>query len=245
VHGQDPIVLDLGTGLRFWGETLAADGSFRGTALVTHLHWDHVQGLPFFTPVDRPGACLDIYGPTQEEGSLGQVFDDLMRPPYFPVRAAELRGKIQFHDVNEGDIAIGSAKVKVCRVPHPGPTVGYRIDWDGVSIAYVSDHQGPPDHWTVDRDVLELCHGVDLLIHDAQYTDAEWDQKSHWGHCTTDFAVAVAAQARARRLVLFHHDPARSDDEVDRLLKEAQDKATEYGVDEVVAAAEGLTISYD
>ena len=93
VPGEDPIVFDIGTGLRFWGETLPTDGSFRGTALVTHMHWDHVQGLPFFVPVDRPGARLDIYGPTQDEGSLAEVFNDLMKPPYFPVRAAELRAR--------------------------------------------------------------------------------------------------------------------------------------------------------
>src|SRR5688572_18529000 len=105
VPGCDPIVLDLGTGLRFWGQTQPTDGSFRGAALVTHLHWDHVQGLPFFAPVDRPGARLDIYGPKQENGlSLEEAFEEFMRPPYFPVRASDLRGTIAFHDLDEGDV---------------------------------------------------------------------------------------------------------------------------------------------
>jgi phosphoribosyl 1,2-cyclic phosphodiesterase len=238
-------VLDIGTGLRFWGETLPTDGTFRGTALVTHLHWDHVQGLPFFVPIDRPGAQFDIYAPDQgEEGELSAVFDNLMRPPYFPVRARDLRGDIRFHGVIEADLAIGDAKVKVRPVPHPGPTVGYRIDWDGLSVAYISDHQQPLEGNGVVDSVLELCEGVDLLIHDAQYTPDEFEQKKHWGHCTIEYAVQVARESSARCLVLFHHDPARDDDSVDRLLVEARRMGERAGIDEVVAAYEGLTFAF-
>lgn len=245
VPGESPIVFDIGTGLRLWGATLPADGSFSGTALVTHMHWDHVQGLPFFTPIDRVGATLDVYGPTPEEGPWGDVFRDLMKPPYFPVRPDELRGDIRFHDVNDDDIAFGNAKVKVRPVPHTGPNNGYRVDWNGVSVAYVSDHQGPSGLDTVSEAVLELCDGVDLLIHDAQYTPAEWEQKAHWGHCTIDYAVFVAREAGARSLALFHHDPAHGDDEMDRLLVDARHTAERLGVDEVMAAYEGLTVSFE
>src|SRR5437879_4111372 len=100
VPGEDPIVFDIGTGLRFWGEKLPQDGSFHGTALVTHLHWDHVQGLPFFVPIDRPGATFDVYGPTPDECSWGEGFHVFMRPPYFPVTPFDLRGDIRFHDLN-------------------------------------------------------------------------------------------------------------------------------------------------
>jgi phosphoribosyl 1,2-cyclic phosphodiesterase len=247
VADEDPIVCDIGTGLRFWGETLPSDGSFRGSALVTHLHWDHVQGLPFFVPADRPGAQFDVYGPTQEEGPLGEVFGDLMRPPYFPVRAADLRGDIRFHDVLDGSLALGNAKVTVRPVPHPGPTVGYRIEWDGVVVAYLSDHQEPPDgSMRIPDAVLELCDGADLLVHDAQYLPEEFEEKKDWGHCTVDFAVQVAKESGARTLVLFHHDPSRGDEAVDQLLVGARRTAERIGgVDEVIAAAEGLTISYD
>ncbi len=243
--GEDPIVFDLGTGLRYFGETQPLDGSFRGTALVSHIHWDHVQGLPFFPPADRVGARFDVYGPTPDGMSLAQAFDEFMRPPYFPVRAADLRGDIRFHDVDHGDFAVGAAKVQVRPVPHCGPTVGYRVDWHGASVAYVSDHQAPLDRsWSIDEAVLELCDGVDLLIHDAQYTAEEWEEKAHWGHCTVEYAVDVAVEARARRLALFHHDPSHDDTTVDRLLEDARARAGDR-VEEVLAAFEGLTISFD
>lgn len=244
--GEEPIVLDLGTGLRFWGQTQPADGTFVGSALVTHIHWDHVQGLPFFVPVDRPGARLDVYGPPQVGETLEHAFDELMRPPYFPVRASELRGAITFHDVGEGDMVVGDAKVQVRSVPHCGPTNGYRISRDSVTVAYVSDHQAPMDgSLEVAESVLELCDGVDLLIHDAQYTPEEFTEKRHWGHCSVDYAVHVAKEAGVRRLALFHHDPSHGDDEVDAMLRRAQAIAARSGIEEVLAASEGLTISFE
>ena len=241
VDNEPPIIFDLGTGLRFYGLTQPTDGTFKGTALVTHIHWDHVQGLPFFVPVDRVGAELDVWGPTQEEGPLGEVFGDFMRPPYFPVHFSELRGDIRFHDAKDDDVAIGNAKVRVRPVPHCGPTVGYRVDWDGASVAYISDHQAPLELDRVADSVLELCDGVDLLIHDAQYTPAEFAEKSHWGHCTVDYAVLVAKQAGARRLALFHHDPSHDDDFVAKLESNARCLGAMAGV-EVFAAYEGLSL---
>jgi ribonuclease BN (tRNA processing enzyme) len=123
--------------------------------------------------------------------------------------------------------------------------VGYRVDWDGRSVAYVSDHQAPLTLDTVAEPVLELCDGVDLLIHDAQFTRPEFAEKSHWGHCTVDYAVRVAKEAGARKLVLFHHDPSHCDETMDRLVDEARALPDAAGVDEVVAAAEGLEITLD
>jgi phosphoribosyl 1,2-cyclic phosphodiesterase len=245
VPGEDPIVFDIGTGLRFWGQTLPQDGSFHGSALVSHMHWDHVQGLPFFVPIDRPGATFDVYGPTAEECSWGQGFANFMRPPYFPVTPSDLRGDIRFHDLNHDGLVLGNAKVTSRPVPHIGPTNGYRIEWNGVTVCYISDHQAPPAQDEVHPNVLELADGADLLIHDAQYTPAEWDQKSHWGHCTVDYALLVAKEAGAKTLALFHHDPAHDDDDMDRLLEKARTRAAAEGVHEVVAAYEGLTISYE
>jgi ribonuclease BN (tRNA processing enzyme) len=237
-------VLDLGTGLRFWGETLEAGRPFRGSALVSHIHWDHVQGLPFFVPVLRPGSVLDVYGPPTEEGSLGQSFEAFMRPPFFPVRTGDLLGDIRFHDAADCDLEIDGAKVKVRSVPHVGPTNGYRVELGGAAVAYVSDHQMPLDgsHAVADS-VLELCDGVDLLIHDAQFTVDEFPAKADWGHCTVDFAVFVAREAGARCLALFHHDPAHDDDQLDDILDHARRLARPAGSLEVIAAQENLTVA--
>ncbi len=241
--GEPPIVLDLGTGLRFWGMSQPTDGSFRATALVTHIHWDHVQGLPFFVPVDRPGARLDIYGPRQDEGPLAQVFGEFMKPPYFPVHFTDLRGDIRFHDVLEEDFSVGTAKVRVRPVPHCGPTVGYRVEWDGASVVYISDHQAPLGLDTVADSVLELCDGADLLIHDAQYTPEEFAEKSHWGHCTVNYALLVAKESGVRQVALFHHDPAHDDDFIDGLYAKACATGRKYGLEKVIAAAEGMSLT--
>jgi phosphoribosyl 1,2-cyclic phosphodiesterase len=242
--GMDPIVLDLGTGLRFWGDTLPLDGSFHGMALVTHLHWDHVQGLPFFVPINQPGATLDVYAPRQTEASVAEEFGNFMRPPYFPVRASDLAGDITFNDAARTDLTWGPATIRVRDVPHVGATNGYRIEIGGRSIAYISDHQQPIDGFEVADSVLELCDGADLVIHDAQYNPEEFRRKSTWGHCTVDYAVKVASEAGARSLALFHHDPSHLDADVDRLLAGARDTAARLGFGEVIAAAEGTTVSF-
>lgn len=240
--GELPLMLDLGTGIRAFGATQPLDGTFAATALVSHLHWDHVQGLPFFPPVDREGAQLDIYAPAQGGERLGETFGRLMAPPFFPITYQDLRGRITWHEVVDDDFAIPGGKVKARPVPHCGETAGYRVEIGGYTIAYISDHQAPAELDRVDDAVLELCDGADLLIHDAQYTTDEFREKLHWGHCTVDYAVLVAREAGARHLVLYHHDPAHGDDDLDRLLEGARRTAARLGVDEVSSAYEGLEI---
>ena len=250
-EGQTPIVFDLGTGLRNYGTALVEQGraaGFRASVLLSHLHWDHVQGLPFFVPTHDPDTNVSVYGPRQNEGPLGEVFAGLMRPPYFPIRPDQLVGTVSFHDAGDDNFAVGEAKVHSRWIRHVGPTLGYRVEWDGVTIAYLSDHgQGcgvghEDDH--IPNDVLELCDGVDLLIHDAQHTQAEFEQKRHWGHCTVDYAVHVAKEAGAGTLALFHHDPSHSDDQVDMLERNAQEESARVDGAEVVAAAEGMVLRF-
>jgi phosphoribosyl 1,2-cyclic phosphodiesterase len=245
--GQAPVVFDLGTGLRSYGEQIA--GEFNGSVLLTHLHWDHVQGLPFFVPLHCPGSAVDVYGPRQEGGPLADVFAELMRPPFFPIRPRDLGGDLRFHDTGDDDFPVGHAKVRSRWVRHVGPTLGFRLELNGVSVAYIPDH-GPgcvPDHADdyVPHEVLELCDGVDLLIHDAQHTVEEWGPKRDWGHCTIDYAVQVAREAGARKLALFHHDPAHGDDMIDDIRRDANDLASRIGAPEVVAAYEGLRVDLD
>jgi len=242
--GELPIVLDLGTGLRLWGLTLPLDGSFKGIALVSHLHWDHVQGLPFFGPVNMPGAELEIIAPTQEDGPLREVIGGFLRPPYFPVTIDALAGRFTYTEVIETTIERGGWTITTASVPHVGLTLGFRVEHCGVSVAYVPDHQQPGCGSTsVSESVLALAQGADLLIHDAQYTDIEFAQKFDWGHCTIDYAVEVARQARARRLALFHHDPLHDDDQLDALASHAARLGASAGLVEVMAASEGMRVS--
>jgi len=186
IDGEPPIILDLGSGLRPFGVDLDRAGGepARLVALLTHLHWDHLIGLPFFSSVMRPGASLDVYGPRQDGPGLHELVDQVVQPPFFPVRVQDLAGSIAFHEVGDDDLAIGSAKVRVRQVPHVGTTLGFRIEADGASLAYVSDHQPPVDRQTVAAGVLELCADADLVIHDGQYTEEEMEVKGTWGHST-------------------------------------------------------------
>lgn len=240
---DDPILLDLGTGLRYFGADQGAGSQLRAHALVTHLHWDHVQGLPFCQPLLLAGSTLSVYGPAHDGVGFAEAFDELMRPPFFPVTRQDLPSEISFFTIAEGVHEIAGAKVTALEVPHTDTTFGYRIERDGFSVAYVSDHQQPVDGESVEPGVLELCRGVDVLIHDAQYTPEEFARKPTWGHCTVAYAVRVAAAAGVGQLVLFHHDPSHDDDTLDRLFAEAQETGRSLGVHSIAAAYEGLSIT--
>lgn len=239
--GERPLLLDLGTGLRYAAKTLPA-GPFDGTALLTHLHWDHLQGLPFFGPILAAGARLDVYGPEQADGrTMADTLAALITPPSFPVPLFDLPGDIRVHDVGDTTFEVGGYRVTSRLIPHNGATCGFRIEWGGRSLVYVPDHQQPDDPLHVADSVRELCDGADLLIHDAQYTPSEFHEKRTWGHCTVEYAVGVAAQCRVKRLALFHHDPAHDDPMLDELERQAALCAHGFGV-EVFAAKEGATV---
>jgi phosphoribosyl 1,2-cyclic phosphodiesterase len=241
--GQDPLLLDMGTGLRYYGKKVPSDQLFRGNCLLTHLHWDHVQGLPFFAPLLREGSSLAVYGPAQDDGrTLEEVVSCTIRPPLFPVSVDELPGTVTFHDTADSEFEIGAFNVMARLIPHLGPTLGFRVEFNGRSVAYLSDHQQPFDgSYSAAPGALDLVEGVDLLIHDAQYTQSEFKAKATWGHCTIDYAVWLASEAGAKRLALFHHDPSRRDDDLDELLGCAVDVGERRGV-EVFAASEGLAV---
>jgi phosphoribosyl 1,2-cyclic phosphodiesterase len=247
VDGDEPLILDLGTGLRALGDVLlkevrAVGTPLHATALLTHLHFDHILGLPFFGPLQDPGSRLTLHGPAQVEGTLKDALHAAVQPPVFPIHMDEFRGEMIMIDTQDEDFSIGSAKVMARSIPHCGNTLGYRIEADGCSMAYLPDHQAPLDGRTISEAVLELCHDVDLLVHDGQYTESEYLTKPTWGHSTAAFAVHVAAESRAKKLVLTHHDPSHEDGELDRILAQARSLPEAKGIAEVSLARESQSI---
>ncbi len=239
-QGEAPIILDVGTGLRFYGLDMGAD-SFQGTILISHLHWDHVQGLPFFPQVLHPDSTAAIYGPPEEDMTFAEAVSGFVRPPYFPVDIDALPGTFEIYDIWDVSMPVGEAVVTARSVPHQGRTNGYRIEWDDFSVAYVPDHQQPEDPAYVDPGVLELASDVDLLIHDSQFTAELLVNRPNWGHCTPEYAAHVADSAGAKNLAMFHHDPLHGDDVLDGIFARAQLWDTNC---EIVPAAEGMKLTF-
>ena len=238
-------VLDAGSGIRVLGLSLLREKRLPVCAhvLLTHTHWDHIQGFPFFAPAFIPGNEITVYGAAGSEEDLQMALAGQMLHRYFPVSLDQLGASLRFAAVQPGSCEIGPAQVTVAALNHPGKTVGYRLDVDGCSVAYVTDCEplgSLPDLQT-DPEVLALARGADVLIHDAQYTDAEYATKVGWGHSPVGFVVDVALAAGVKKLVLFHHDPLRVDDQLDTLVEGARERAKGSAL-VVEAAAEGTTI---
>lgn len=235
-----PIIFDLGTGVRYFGKQCNGAAPLRIVCLLTHLHYDHTLGLPFFEPLLRADTVFEIYAPRQPDGrSIRDIFIEKIQPPMFPIPLDQFAARIVFHEIGDEDFSVGGYTVRSRFVPHVGPTLGFRVGYRGTSVTYLSDHQQPTgEHFSIADGARELCDDVDLLIHDSQFTDEEFACKCAWGHSTYSYACWVAETCRVKRLALFHHDPSRSDDELRRLTAEV---ACSTSVD-VFAAREGESV---
>lgn len=245
IGSESPIIFDLGTGLRYLSvneDESAAPQKFVGTCLLTHLHWDHLQGLPFFKSLLNPDTVMDIYGPRQPDGvSLGDAFVTKICPPTFPICINEFAATINFHEVGDDDFMIGETQVMSRFVPHTGPTLGFRITANNTSVTYLSDHQQPVGDFALTTGARRLCENTDLLIHDSQFTPAEFATKSNWGHSTLEFAMWVAETTSAKRLALFHHDPSRTDEALDVIASRLAGIGQNRGF-QVFAAADEMSV---
>jgi phosphoribosyl 1,2-cyclic phosphodiesterase len=241
--GEDPhLVLDAGTGLRQLTRFMSKR-PFTGTILIGHLHWDHTHGLPFFRSGDQPDATVKVLIP--DEGDPVAMMARVVSPPHFPVRLDELQGKWSIENLQPGTSTIEGFEVLTLDIPHKNArTYGFRVSDGKTAIAYLSDHwpahkgPGPDGYGEYHESALALAHNVDLLIHDAQYTQEEFKTRSEFGHSVIEYPIELGKKAGARKVMLFHHDPERTDDDLDRIL------ATMQGAPgpEVIAAVEGSTV---
>lgn len=217
------LILDAGTGLRGLGDELMKDGKpVKATMLWSHLHWDHVQGFPFFTPAYLPNTELTLFGPGANGArELRSVLAQQMMPPNFPVPLSAMKAKMTFEDALPNQtVDLGAFKVTPFDLNHPQGCMGYRIDADGASIVYMTDVE--LSLATLAPSVARIIEGADALVLDAQYTPAEYALKKGWGHSSFVDAAQVAFATNARRLFLFHHDPAHNDDQVEMMAEEAR-----------------------
>ncbi len=241
--GERRFIFDAGSGMRLLGLDLLAKGQpVEATIFLTHFHWDHIQGFPFFGPLYRPSSRLEIIGPSQGdrgEMDVQSLFAGQMGPIYFPVPFQAISAECRFDHLNEGSWERDGVAVRAMRVRHPSYAVGYRFDFAGKSICFIPDNEllgesyptGP--RWR--ERLVEFLSGADLLIHDAMYTEEEYPSRVTWGHSTFRQSVDLAHEAGVGTLLFYHHDPERTDvalaAQVDRMRK--------------VAAAEGMTLRID
>jgi ribonuclease BN (tRNA processing enzyme) len=255
------LVLDCGTGARSLGNRLLASASspISATILLTHTHWDHIQGFPFFAPLFQPEHHFKVYGPEGAHLSLRDVLAGQMEHHYFPVELDQLAARISYEDLCEGTYEIAGLKVRAQSMNHPSPTLGYRIEAQGRCICYLCDHEpyfeqiwreGAPAGKLEsileegDRHHAEYMRDADVVIHEAQYTPQEYPSKRHWGHSTYAYVVQLAVLAGVRRLFLTHHDPSHDDEFIAGVERQAQELAWRLDSKlEVCCAYEGCEIT--
>ncbi len=221
------IVLDAGTGIRPLGLLLEAEAINQVHVLLSHLHMDHLQGLGFFKPLFDSDVTVHIWGPSSPTRSLADRIATYLSPPLFPVTLSQLPSRLTFHDAPDAPWTVGSGTITAVNVAHQGPTLGFRIEENGRSLAYIPDHEPSAgvDLRALGPDWIsgnQAAHGADVLLHDSQYTEEEYPRHVGWGHCSIDHVVTFARLAEVDRLVLFHHDPLHTDDELDALRERAR-----------------------
>jgi phosphoribosyl 1,2-cyclic phosphodiesterase len=242
--GKTLVILDGGTGIRLLGQSLLGEMPLVAHVFFSHVHWDHIQGFPFFTPAFVRGNVFHLYGGNDVTRTLEETLAGQMDYPSFPVHLSEMGAKMTFHDLDEGQVVqVGEGEdVRVCnaRGNHPNGVYAYRIDWGGKALAYCTD----TEHYSVvDSKLRKLAAGADVLVYDAMYLPEEYAgtqsgmPRTGWGHSTFEHGVELARAAGVRRLVLFHHDPGQNDAAV-----ADKERRARLAFPETVAAREGLVI---
>ncbi len=240
--GSQRLIFDGGTGLQVLGQHLAEQMPLEAYLFFTHYHWDHIQGFPFFTPAFVKGNCLHIHGAVPPDGiSMKKHFIDRVLHPNSPVPLAGMQADIKFYEIIPGDtLELNNIQLRTGHLNHPNNAMGYRVTWQGHSVFYCTDTEHLPDR--LDENVMSLADNADILIYDAMYTDEEYNNpkspKVGWGHSTWQEGVKIAKAAGVKQLVIFHHEPTHSDEDLDRIEEQVQ-----AAFPNAVLAREGMVLA--
>lgn len=232
------IVLDAGTGIRNLGAALEPENVRELDLVLTHLHLDHIEGLGFFAPLFDPECVVRVWGPRPADGTLHDLLSTYLSPPFFPVPFERIPAQISFTEVNDDSWEVGGVRIKSVPVQHPGSTIGYRLSQNGSSLAYIPDNEPALDR----ASGLSVAGGVDVLFHDAQYSDDEYSTRVGWGHSALSDYVEYLAEAAPGRPVMFHHDPSHGDARLEEMLARVREQS---GRDDVELAYEGFEIDLE
>jgi phosphoribosyl 1,2-cyclic phosphodiesterase len=249
-HEGQRIIVDAGSGIRPLGMDIVEKGPNAIHIFLTHFHWDHIQGFPFFSPLNDAEDSIKVVGPKQRDIDVQNLFAGQMGPIYFPVPFSVVAAAMEFEHLNEGEYEIGDARIRVMRVKHPSYVIAYRIEVGGRTICLVPDNEIDGDMYDVGPDwkrrIVDFVGDADVLVHDSMYTQEEYQRRAGWGHSTFSQSVRLAEEAGVGQLLFFHHDPTRSDKELDSIVARIRDDALARGSNvEIDAAAEGVDISLE
>ena len=263
-YGDDNFfILDAGSGIREFGQHLLKLGKpVKSHIFISHMHWDHIQGIPFFVPAYIPGNNFVFHGAQEADLSLEDILADQMNPVNFPVQITEMSSKFEFEPMYEGQYTFEGIKVEAMYLNHPGYALGYKFHINNKMVVYISDNEPYPVHPKATQDtdnpdqilfvedsnqrLINFVKDVDVLIHDAQYTPDEYKTKIQWGHSPYDYTVKIALGAKVKTLALFHHDPLHDDAFVDSIIEASKKISWQAGSNmQILGAQEGVEISLD